>query len=106
MESGVVAFRQICGAPNLPFAEAILALAYARLGRIDEAIAALDGALARVGDSGEKCYLAEVLWLKGEVLLKIACRCCNNCGQLQPTSTENETNAYSATGAGVKLGTA
>src|ERR1700681_174224 len=58
MESGLAAFRQVGGAPMLQFAEALLALGYARLGRIDEAMTALHEVLTRVQRTGEKCYLA------------------------------------------------
>ena len=69
MESGLTAFRQVGGAPMLQFGEALLALGYARLGRIDEAMTALNEVLTRVQRTGEKCYLAEILRLKGEVTL-------------------------------------
>jgi adenylate cyclase len=69
MESGLAAFRQSGGAPMLPFADALLALGYARLGRIDEAMTALNEVLTRVQRTGEKCYLAEILRLKGDVTL-------------------------------------
>src|ERR1700730_13283071 len=55
--------------PIASLAAALLALGYARLGRIDEAMTALNEVLTRVQRTGEKCNLAEILRLKGEVTL-------------------------------------
>ena len=69
MEKGIAGFGS-GGAPILQFAVAVLALGYARLGRIDEAIESLNEVLAHVERSGEKAYLPEIMRLKGEVILK------------------------------------
>jgi class 3 adenylate cyclase/tetratricopeptide (TPR) repeat protein len=69
MEAGIAGFRRVGGAPTLQFAIATLAFGYARLGRIEQAIATLDQVLADIDRSGERAYLAEMLRLKGEMLL-------------------------------------
>jgi tetratricopeptide (TPR) repeat protein len=69
MEKGIAGFGP-GGAPILQFIVAVLALGYARLGRIDEAIGRLNEVLAHVERSGEKAYLPEIIRLKGEVILK------------------------------------
>jgi predicted ATPase len=69
MEAGITDFRRFGGAPKFPFTLAVLAQAYARLGRHDQALAMLDEALARVKSTGERIDEAEMLRLKAEVLL-------------------------------------
>jgi class 3 adenylate cyclase len=69
MESGITGFRQMGGVPRLQYAVACLARSCARAGRTEEALAMLDGALAHVERSGEKVDLAEMLRLKGEMML-------------------------------------
>jgi tetratricopeptide (TPR) repeat protein len=55
--------------PRKQFALAMLAQGYQRLVRSDEALAIFDRALAHVERSGEKTDAAEILRLKGELLL-------------------------------------
>jgi tetratricopeptide (TPR) repeat protein len=69
MEAGLAAFRRAGGAPGQQYAIALLASNYARMGRIEEAIEMLDSALAHIERTGEKVDQAEMLRLKGEVLL-------------------------------------
>ena len=69
MEEGITDFRRFGGAPKFPFTLAVLAQAYARLGRHDQALAMLDEALARIENTGERVDEAEMLRLKAEVLL-------------------------------------
>jgi tetratricopeptide (TPR) repeat protein len=69
MESGIRDFRQFGGVPRFPFTLAVLAYAYARLGRHDQALTMLDEALERVQRTGEQVDEAEMLRLKGETLL-------------------------------------
>jgi predicted ATPase len=69
MEKGIADFRRFGGVPRFPFTLAVLAQAYARLGRHDEATAMLDEALARIEGTGERVDEAEMLRLKAEVLL-------------------------------------
>jgi class 3 adenylate cyclase/tetratricopeptide (TPR) repeat protein len=69
MEAGIAAFRRAGNAPMLQFAIALLGVAYARQGRLEEAMKILDDVLAHIGRSGEKCCLAEILRLRGEVTL-------------------------------------
>jgi hypothetical protein len=69
MESAVAVFRQMGGVPRLQYAIACLARNCAQIGRTQEALKMLDGALAHVERSGEKVDLAEMLRLKGEMTL-------------------------------------
>jgi tetratricopeptide (TPR) repeat protein len=69
MEEGIAAFGPLGGVPGKQFALALLAQGYQRLGRHDEALAIFDQALAHVGRSGEMFETAEILRLKGELLL-------------------------------------
>ena len=69
MEAGITDFRRFGGAPKFPFTLAVLAQAYARLDRHDQALAMLDEALARIENTGERVDEAEMLRLKAEVLL-------------------------------------
>src|SRR5882757_3220733 len=57
------------GVPRLQYAIASFARSCARIGRTQEALDMLDGALAHVERSGEKVDLAEMLRLKGEMTL-------------------------------------
>jgi predicted ATPase len=50
----------------------VLAEGLAGLGRLTEALATVDQALARADRGGERYYVAELLRIKGEVLLQLA----------------------------------
>src|SRR6516164_4201603 len=63
------AFAGWGGAPGQQYAIALLAQDYARMGRTEEALGMLNGALAQIEHSGEKIDQAEMLRLKGELLL-------------------------------------
>jgi adenylate cyclase len=69
METGVAGFRRLGGVPMQQYAIALLAQAYARMGRTDEALGMLNEALAHIERTGEKVEQAEMLRLKGELLL-------------------------------------
>jgi tetratricopeptide (TPR) repeat protein len=69
MESGIKGLTQMGGAPQLPFATARLAHTYAKVGRKAEGLTMLNEALAHIERTGEKVDHAEMLRLKGEVLL-------------------------------------
>jgi adenylate cyclase len=69
MEAGITDFRRFGGVPRLPFTLAMLAQGYARLGRHDQTLTMLDEALERVQRTGERIDEAEMLRLKGELLL-------------------------------------
>jgi predicted ATPase len=69
MEAGITDFRRFGGVPRFPFTLAVLAQAYARLGRHEQAVAMVDEALARIESTGERIDEAEMLRLKAEVLL-------------------------------------
>ena len=69
MEAGITGFRGLGGVPRQQYAIASLARVYARMGRTENALTTLDAALAHVERSGEKAELAEMLRLKGELLL-------------------------------------
>ncbi len=69
MEEGIAGFGRLGGVPRKQFALAMLAQSYQRLGRHDEALAIFDQALAHVERSGEMLDTAEILRLKGELLL-------------------------------------
>jgi class 3 adenylate cyclase/tetratricopeptide (TPR) repeat protein len=69
MEEGIAGFDRLGGVPRKQFAEAMLAQGYQRLGRHDEALAIFDRALAHVERSGEMLDTAEILRLKGELVL-------------------------------------
>jgi class 3 adenylate cyclase/predicted ATPase len=69
MEAAVAEFRRLGGVPRQQFTVALLAQGYARTGLADEALKTLDEALAHVERSGEKVDLAEMIRLRGELLL-------------------------------------
>ena len=69
MEVGIATLQRQGGVVGQQYAIALLANGYARLGRAEEAISMLTGVLAHVGRTGEKVAQAEMLRLKGEVLL-------------------------------------
>ena len=62
-------FGPLGGVPGKQFALAMLAQGYQRLGRHDQALAIFDQGLAHVERSGEMLDTAEILRLKGELLL-------------------------------------
>src|SRR5262249_45849164 len=57
------------GVPLQQYAVALLAQGYARMGRREGALGTLNGALEHIEHTGEKLYQAEMLRLKGEMLL-------------------------------------
>src|SRR5581483_11458796 len=69
MEWAVASIRRIGGAPWLQYTIALLAHASARAGEITKGRAMLDEALTHVEHTGEKNDYAEMLRLKGELLL-------------------------------------
>jgi len=68
MEAGIEDCRQR-GIPRRQYLTALLAQGYARMGRIEEALGMLNEALAYIERSGEKADKAEMLRIKGEMLL-------------------------------------
>jgi predicted ATPase len=69
MEAGIAGFRRLGGVAQQQYTIALLAEAYARMGQTERALVMLNGALAHIECSGEKVDQAEMLRLKGEVLL-------------------------------------
>jgi tetratricopeptide (TPR) repeat protein len=69
MERGVAGFRQIGQVPFLPFSMARLGYAYARTGAKEEGLTMLNEALENIERTGEQMPQAEILRLKGEILL-------------------------------------
>jgi class 3 adenylate cyclase/predicted ATPase len=69
MEEGITGFKRLGGVPFQRFSISQLAHARAKLGRHSEALDMLDSALEQVERSGELHGQAEMLRLKGEVLL-------------------------------------
>jgi adenylate cyclase len=69
MEAGITGFRALGGVPRMQFTLAMLAQGYQRLGRRDEALGIFDQVLTHVERTGEKVDAAEMLRLKGELLL-------------------------------------
>ena len=69
MEKGIAGSRRIGGVPFRQYAVALLAHAYARIGRIEEGLTLLNEALEHIERSGEKVDQSEMLRLKAEVLL-------------------------------------
>jgi tetratricopeptide (TPR) repeat protein len=69
MEEGIAGFDRLGGVPRKQFAIAMMAHGYQRLGRHDEALAIFDQALAHVERSGEMLDTAEILRLKGELVV-------------------------------------
>jgi predicted ATPase len=66
---GLAAWRALGGEIMRPGLLALLAEAYGKTGRSEEALAALDEALALADKNGERHYQAELYRLKGEFLL-------------------------------------
>jgi class 3 adenylate cyclase len=69
MEAGIGTLRNIGGAPRLDYYAAILAHSYAKIGRTEKGLRMLDEGLAHIERTGEKVDQAEMLRLKGEMLL-------------------------------------
>jgi adenylate cyclase len=69
MEEGIAGFGRLGGVPRKQFALAMLAQGYQRLGRHDEALAIFDQGLAHVERSREMLDTAEILRLKGDLLI-------------------------------------
>jgi len=69
MEEGITGFDRLGGVPFQRFSIALLAHGHARLGRHSKALNMLDKALEHVERSGELDGQAEMLRLKGEMLL-------------------------------------
>jgi adenylate cyclase len=69
MEEAIAGFERFGGVPRKQFARALLAQGYQRLGRHDEALAIFDQALAHVEHSGEMLDMAEILRMRGELLV-------------------------------------
>ncbi len=69
MEAGVAGFRRLGGVPRQQFMIAMLAQGYARLGRRGEALGMLEESLAHIERTGERVDEAEMLRLRGELLL-------------------------------------
>jgi len=69
MEAGLAGFDRLGGVPRLQYLIAIHAEAIARTGRVDEALAIINRTLAHIERTGDKAEHAEMLRLKGEVLL-------------------------------------
>jgi class 3 adenylate cyclase/tetratricopeptide (TPR) repeat protein len=69
MEEGITGFERLGGVPFQRFSIALLAHGHARLGQHSKALHMLDKALEHIERSGELHGQAEMLRLKGEVLL-------------------------------------
>jgi tetratricopeptide (TPR) repeat protein len=69
MDAGIAGFQRLGGVPRLQYLIAVRAEAIARIGRVDEALTMLDEALAHIERSGDNAEHAEMLRLKGEILL-------------------------------------
>src|SRR5262249_11466103 len=61
--------RRMGGVPRDQYSIALLADGYARLGRSEQALSMLNAALAHIEHTGQKAEQAEMLRLKGEVVL-------------------------------------
>ena len=70
METALETFKQRGGIPDMPIHPAELARGYARLGRTDLALTTLEEILTGIEPSGAVGYKAEILRIKGEVLLR------------------------------------
>jgi class 3 adenylate cyclase/tetratricopeptide (TPR) repeat protein len=69
MEAAILNFRRMGGVPHLPYAIALVASSYATMGQTEKGLALLNESLALIERGGEKIEKAEILRLKGEVLL-------------------------------------
>jgi class 3 adenylate cyclase/predicted ATPase len=70
MEAGIAGFESLGGVSQEQYTIALLAEAYGKMGRTERALVMLDGALERIERTGEKVDYAEMLRLKGEILMK------------------------------------
>jgi predicted ATPase len=70
METGIAGFRRLGGVSREQYAIALLARAYAQMGRQEKALRTLNEALLRIEGTGEKVDQAEILRIYGEVLLQ------------------------------------
>jgi tetratricopeptide (TPR) repeat protein len=70
METAAAEFDHHGGSPLRQFTNALLANAYAAIGRTDEGLALLDHALSSIERTGEKIGQAEMLRLKGQMHLQ------------------------------------
>jgi tetratricopeptide (TPR) repeat protein len=66
--AGMNAHREMEAVTYQPFGTSLLAKGLIAAGRLDEALGALDLAIAMSARTGERFYLAELLRLKGEIL--------------------------------------
>ena len=69
MREGIAAMTATGAANGLPFLLCVLARSYGESGEISEGLETLERALG-VAQSGAKCHLAELLRVKGELLLR------------------------------------
>jgi class 3 adenylate cyclase len=69
MEAGLAGFEGLGGVPRLQYLIAVRAEAIARSGRVDEALLIINRALVHIEENGDTAEQAEMLRLKGEVLL-------------------------------------
>ncbi len=69
MEAAIAGLQRMGGAPRQQELIALLAQGYGRMGRTEEALGMLNEAVERVERTGEKMGYAEMLRLKGELLL-------------------------------------
>ena len=69
IRKGIAALRSMGATVTLPMSFAALAQACLQVGKLDEAESTVDEALQQVCATGERCWEAELLRLKGELLL-------------------------------------
>jgi predicted ATPase len=69
MEAGIAGFEHLGGVPRLQYLKALRAERLARSGRWAEAVPLLNRSLTHIQGTGERVDHAEILRLKGEVLL-------------------------------------
>ena len=69
MEAGLAGFDRLGGVPRQQHLIAVCAEAIARIGRVDEAVVVIDQALGHIERNGETAEQAEMLRLKGGVLM-------------------------------------
>ena len=68
MRAGIAAFQATGSGFAQPYFQALLATHYARAGHLAQGLSLLDEALATVQATGERCWEAELYWLKGDLL--------------------------------------
>ena len=66
---GIDAHRQTGSTTNRPYGSALLAEAFVKVGRAEEALDALSEPLATLGETSDRSYEAELYRLKGELML-------------------------------------